>query len=485
MRSVISTGLSAALLATSAYGLDAIGISGQDFVVGTTNDRFHIIGMDYQPGGSSGYDPGSNKDPLSDADICRRDAAVMQMAGSNTLRVYNLNPDLNHDECASIYNAAGIYMVLDVNSPLPNGSIDEDNPGNSYNPVYLNRTFAIVDNFRNYPNTLAFFSANELIHKDTSFKQDPPYIRAVTRDLHQYMRARGGRVVPVGYSAADVREVLADTLSYVSCSIQGEANDESKSDFIGVNGYSWCGATDWHTGQYDQLASIFGSSSIPVFFSEYGCNQVTPRSFNEVGTIYNPQQMPMFSGGLVYQYSEDVNNYGLVNITDDKTLALLDDLSTISSKWAGIDQKSLATSNSTATGLKAPTCSSSLITGGKISNTFKLPAQPSGVSDMIKNGVNGIQGKLVDNVNMTLPSGLSVKWANGSDVQLTLTQKSTSNSLGATTGNLAPGAGSSSGSGSGGSGSGSSTSKAAGERITPAAQAGLFVAGLTYLLSML
>lgn len=34
--------------------------------------------------------------------------------GINTIRVYNLNPYLNHDECASIFNAAGIYLALDV-----------------------------------------------------------------------------------------------------------------------------------------------------------------------------------------------------------------------------------------------------------------------------------------------------------------------------------------------------------------------------------
>lgn len=29
----------------------------------------------------------------------------MQQLGANTIRIYNLSPDLNHDECVSIFNA--------------------------------------------------------------------------------------------------------------------------------------------------------------------------------------------------------------------------------------------------------------------------------------------------------------------------------------------------------------------------------------------
>jgi hypothetical protein len=35
----------------------------------------------YQPGGSSGYKPDSGIDPLSDAAVCLRDAALMQRLG--------------------------------------------------------------------------------------------------------------------------------------------------------------------------------------------------------------------------------------------------------------------------------------------------------------------------------------------------------------------------------------------------------------------
>jgi 1,3-beta-glucanosyltransferase GAS3 len=105
----------------------------------------------------------------------------MQRLGINAIRVYNLDPTIGHDLCASIFNAVGIYMLLDVNSPLPNESLDGGVPWNSYNVAYLNRTFAVVEAFKNYPNTLLFFSGNEVITDIPSGGIDPPYVRVSRR----------------------------------------------------------------------------------------------------------------------------------------------------------------------------------------------------------------------------------------------------------------------------------------------------------------
>jgi len=163
------------LCARAAIAVTSLEAQGADFVNPKNGDRFQIVGVAYQPGGSSGFNPGS--DPLSDGAACLRDAALMQRLGINTIRVYNLDPGSNHDLCASIFNAVGIYMILDVNSPLPNQSLDRVSPWNSYNTAYLNRTFAIVEAFKNYPNTLLFFSGNEVINDIPSGGVTAPYIR--------------------------------------------------------------------------------------------------------------------------------------------------------------------------------------------------------------------------------------------------------------------------------------------------------------------
>lgn len=41
--------------------------------------------------------------------MCKRDASIIQRLGANVIRVYNLHADLNHDECVTVFNNAGVY----------------------------------------------------------------------------------------------------------------------------------------------------------------------------------------------------------------------------------------------------------------------------------------------------------------------------------------------------------------------------------------
>lgn len=229
-----------AVLATAALAVNPIVVSQQQFADSKTGDRFMIVGVDYQPGGQGAYGETNTQDPLSNATICLRDAALMQELGVNTIRSYNVDPTLNHEECASIFNSVGIYMILDVNSPLAGQSIDRSQPKNSYNLDYLKHIFAVVEAFKGYPNTLGFFSGNEIINDIPTAGPNPPYIRAVTRDLKQYIAAQASRKIPVGYSAAQVQEVLKDSWAYLQCNnAEGDDEDMSRSDMFGLNSYSW------------------------------------------------------------------------------------------------------------------------------------------------------------------------------------------------------------------------------------------------------
>ena len=99
---------------------------------------------------------------MSNGTECLRDAAIMQSLGVNAIRVYNVDPDLNHDMCASIFNDVGIYMIIDVNSPLGGESlVPGEQLEGSYNSGYLNHIFSVVEAFHNYNNVLGFFSGNE------------------------------------------------------------------------------------------------------------------------------------------------------------------------------------------------------------------------------------------------------------------------------------------------------------------------------------
>lgn len=131
--------------------LEPITVKGNAFFKGT--ERFYIRGVDYQPGGSSKL-----LDPLANSTICKRDIAKFKQLGTNVVRVYSVDNTANHDVCMQALADAGIYLVLDANTP--DYSINRADPAPSYNAVYLQNVFATIDAFANYTNTLAFFSGN-------------------------------------------------------------------------------------------------------------------------------------------------------------------------------------------------------------------------------------------------------------------------------------------------------------------------------------
>lgn len=215
------------------------------------NNRFYIRGVDYQPGGSS-----KATDPIADIDTCKRDVAEFKKLGINTIRVYTVDNSAQHDECMSALADAGIYLALDVNSPKY--SINRNEPKESYNDVYLQSVFATIDAFAKYDNTLLFFSGNEVINSDNT-TECAPYIKAITRDMKQYIGTRGYRKIPVGYSAADVESNRFEMATYMNC-----GTDDQRSDFFAFNDYSWCDPSSFTKSGWDQKVKQYSDYSIPL-----------------------------------------------------------------------------------------------------------------------------------------------------------------------------------------------------------------------------
>ncbi|GKT45132.1 1,3-beta-glucanosyltransferase gel1 [Colletotrichum spaethianum] len=282
-----------------ARSLPVVSASGNAFYADGT--RFYIRGIDYQPGGSS-----DNIDPLADTSICGRDIPKFKDLGVNTIRVYSVDNSKDHKDCMQQLADAGIYLVADVNNPKY--SINRADPHPSYNAVYLQSVFATVEEFAQYDNTLAFFSGNEVIDADANTTQTAPYVKAVTRDMKNYMASRGLRHVPVGYSAADVASNRMQSADYFNC-----GSDDARSDFFAFNDYSWCSSSFTESG-WDIKVKNFTDYGIPIFLSEYGCN-TNVRTFGEVGALMNSEMTGVYSGGLMYEYSMEANNYGIVNIS--------------------------------------------------------------------------------------------------------------------------------------------------------------------------
>lgn len=386
-------------LASTAAAVTPLKVDGKDFVNSESGDRFQIIGIDYQPGGQSGFS--KKKDPLSDPETCLRDAALMQRLGINTIRVYNLEPSLNHDKCVSYFNGAGIYMILDVNSPLDNGSLNRGEPWTSYNPVYFKQVFGIIEAFKSYPNVLGFFAGNEVINEDAQYLV-PAYVRAVIRDMKDYIAKHSNRTIPVGYSAADVRNILMDTDRYFECNMKNSTS--SQADFFGLNSYSWCGKASYKSSGYDVLTDDFSNSTMPVFFSEYGCNEVKPRVFTEVQALYGEEMTQAFSGGLVYEWTEEDNEYGLIKENKNGSVSLLIDYSNLQDQFSKLDMDRIESSNSSQTSVKREECSADLITSKKFLNAWNLPTRLDSINKYIENGLpNKPSGSLVSVSSTSVP----------------------------------------------------------------------------------
>lgn len=386
-----TSSLAAALLCTSVSALYPIETRGNRFVRNGT--EFTVVGIDYQPGGSSAFQVNGQSDVLTDENQCLAMAYVLQtyLPEVNVVRVYSVNPWLNHDKCMSILNGIGVYVLLDVNNP--HQALSRTDPASSYNTGYLNNVFGIIDAFKDYPNLFGLFAGNEVINDAKSASVDPAYIRAVQRDMKQYIAKHASRDIPVGYSAADVVSLREPTFEYLQCSISG-GDDDSRSDFFGLNSYEWCsGVNDWQTSGYGQMTQTFANSSIPVFLSEYGCNTKTPRTFDEVSEgIYGDAQKSI-SGGLVYEFTNEANSYGLVDV-DGKKMSVRQDLLNLQKQYAKIKLPNTAESDIPT--VKPPKCDSKAIKAltkrfykrdsdsESFNTSFSLPKSPG--TDMIKNG---------------------------------------------------------------------------------------------------
>lgn len=297
-QSVLAAPSSTTTAAKRATSVTPITVKGNAFFQG--DKRFYIRGVDYQPGGSSKL-----VDPIANPDTCTRDIKKFKDLGLNTIRVYSVDNSANHDECMKALADAGIYLVLDVNTPKY--SLNRADPAPSYNDVYLQYIFATVDMFARYDNTLAFFSGNEVINDGPS-SNAAPYIKAVTRDIRSYLSSQKLRKVPVGYSAADVDTNRLEMAEYMNC-----GTDDERSDFFAFNDYSWCDPSSYQISGWDQKVKNFTGYGLPLFLSEYGCNTNT-RAFEEVSALYDTKMTGVYSGGLVYEYSEEGSKYGLVEI---------------------------------------------------------------------------------------------------------------------------------------------------------------------------
>ncbi|KAL5445095.1 hypothetical protein PMIN07_003646 [Paraphaeosphaeria minitans] len=311
--------------------LTPVTVEGNAFYAG--DERFYMRGVAYQPGGAS-----DAKDPLLDLENLRRDVKNFKDLGINTVRIYTIDNSENHDEGMAILDEAGIYLALDANTPQY--SLNRESNATlhrSYNDVYLQSVFSTIDQFADYNNLLVFFSGNEVINAVNNTNA-APYIKAVTRDMKQYISNRHSRQIPVGYSAADVTEVIEQQALYFDC-----GTDDSRADFFAFNDYSWCdkenGLQTFTGAGWDKKVETYKNFPRPIFLSEHGCIKPN-RQWGEIAALFSTKMTGVYSGGLAYEYTVEPNGYGIVDINDDGDIEPNDDFKSLKAAYANVTNPS-------------------------------------------------------------------------------------------------------------------------------------------------
>lgn len=285
---------------TTTGSLPIVSVKGNAFFAG--QNRFYVRGVAYQPGGAA-----DAADPLIDIPALTRDIENFKKLGINTIRVYTVDNSVSHDAGMKLLADAGIYLALDANTP--DFSLNRQNNQTlfqSYNENYLQSIFATIDNFAGYSNLLLMINGNEVINERNNTIA-APYVKALNRDMKNYIANRGYRKIPIGYAAADVAENVNQQLAYFDC-----GPDTVRGDFFALNDYSWCDPSSFTKSGWDAKVKRYSGYGVPIFMAEFGCI-TNRRDWGEIAALYSANMTSVYSGGLAYEYTAEPNGYGLVN----------------------------------------------------------------------------------------------------------------------------------------------------------------------------
>ncbi|KAL4866489.1 hypothetical protein BDV12DRAFT_199090 [Aspergillus spectabilis] len=363
--------VAAAFVGQALADIDPIVIKGSKFFYSSNNTQFYIRGVayqqDYSANSSSSSSDTSYIDPLADSTSCTRDIPILQSLNTNTIRVYAIDPTKNHTACMSLLASAGIYVLADLSDPSE--SIDRDDP--RWETALYDRYTSVIDALAGYDNTLGFFAGNE-VSNTVSTTDASAFVKAAVRDMKSYISSKNYRSgLGVGYATNDDSAIRANMADYFNC-----APEEAGIDFWGYNIYSWCGDSSYKASGYQDRTEEFANYSVPVFFAEYGCNDVSPRKFTEVEALFGEEMQGVWSGGVVYMYFQEANDYGLVSVIDSTSVSLLPDYTYYSSRINAVSPSGTNKASYTPTNTALQTCPP-VSSGSWLAKSSPLPPTPN------------------------------------------------------------------------------------------------------------
>jgi hypothetical protein len=135
LRSVLTCALAGL---TAVHAIPTISAKGSKFFTSDGN-QFYVKGIAYQL---------VPDDPLIDATQCALDASLMKTIGTNSIRVYHVDPNADHTDCMKAFADAGIYLWLDLDTF--DTQIEQTAP--KWNQTQRDAFAAVMDEFHQYDN---------------------------------------------------------------------------------------------------------------------------------------------------------------------------------------------------------------------------------------------------------------------------------------------------------------------------------------------
>lgn len=102
---------------------------------------------------------------------------------------------------------------------------------------------------------------------------------------------------------------------------------------------SWCGNSTFQAS-YSGVTTDFANYNAVAYFSEFGCNNPTPRTWTEVVAMYGTDMNTVWSGGVAFSYfpaTSAAGEFGIVTIsTDGKTVSTSTDFTNLQTRYTGV-----------------------------------------------------------------------------------------------------------------------------------------------------
>jgi 1,3-beta-glucanosyltransferase GAS5 len=315
---------SATLAQDECTDASALEIRGKNFYNKATGAYTPIKGLAYYPRPNDGINDANNLDFFNSrySDIWQRDVAEFKELNINLIKLYAVDPSLDHDDFFCALRNAGIYVLIGLASDCANCAIINKESPDCYPGELKSRGEEIIRVFSKYSNVVGFSAGNEVALLSNAIK-DPSYNapcqKKFVRDMRAFVKncmAEGMRHLPIGLSAPDLN--IEDNANYYNCLTDSEDELEAV-EWYGLNQYRYCDGSITDSSDivgYQELLLTFKSLQIPVpvIFTEMGCVDKSfptvdgyegQRTFLDIETLFQEQYLREFAGGVVFEYSTE------------------------------------------------------------------------------------------------------------------------------------------------------------------------------------